>query len=309
MSGEQSLVGAMGCASWRSHHRLREHASLAPAGGVIRGTASLRLGGTGVLGLNEVGVTDLVMATIWRFGPRAAAYAVSPGAEANHLGADIAIVHTRTSRILLYQAKLARHDSGIFGLKSKITATQIRLLSRRSVVVQGTRFRVTGRIALYQMDVTPFISRCQPPAIPALWWDAWSWRGARWDLTRADHPQEPEIGRRYYEVALAGCGCSPGGVLAAPVPAGGQAIASISEHRTWPWEFDTYEWLRAHSPLDRNGHDGQQRYFGGSAPEFDGYYFEEPGIPGVPGIDPELAGELAEQLRLPGSTRLYLIVV
>src|SRR6266851_274931 len=101
MSAEQSLVGAMGCASWRSHNRLREHAALAPLSGVIRGSASLRLGSAAVLGLNEVGVTDLVMATIWRFGPSAVAYGVSPGAEANHLGADIAIVHTATSRILL----------------------------------------------------------------------------------------------------------------------------------------------------------------------------------------------------------------
>src|SRR5258708_26375632 len=99
MSAEQSLVGAMGCASWRSHHRLREHAALAPLGGAIQGSKSPKLAHTEVLGLNEVGVTDLVMATIWRFGPQAAAYAVSPGAEANHLGADIAILHQRTSRI------------------------------------------------------------------------------------------------------------------------------------------------------------------------------------------------------------------
>jgi hypothetical protein len=249
------------------------------------------------------------MATIWRFGPTAVAYGVSPGAESNHLGADIAFVHTPTSRILLYQAKLATHGSGMFSLKSKVTVTQVRLLRRRSVVVQGTKYRVTGRIALYQIDVTPFINRCLPHGVPASWWDTWFWRGPQRDLTRADRLGDPEIGRRYYESALAGRGCSPGGVLAAPVPVGHGAATSIKEDRAWPWEFDIYEWLRARSPLDGQGHDGQSRYFEESAPDFDGYSFEEPSIAAQPRTDPQLAREMAQQLRLPSSSKLYLIVL
>ncbi len=38
MSVEQMLVGPMGCASWRSHFWLREHAKLAPVARVIRGS-------------------------------------------------------------------------------------------------------------------------------------------------------------------------------------------------------------------------------------------------------------------------------
>jgi hypothetical protein len=75
VTAEQSLAGAMGCASWRSHFRLREHAALTGVATVIRSAKSLRIEHAGVMDLNEVGITDVVMATIWRFGPRAAAYA------------------------------------------------------------------------------------------------------------------------------------------------------------------------------------------------------------------------------------------
>src|ERR1017187_7930574 len=61
MTAEQSLVGAMGCASWRSHCRLREHAALAPVAGIIWGVSRLRIEGADVLDLNEVGVTDAVL--------------------------------------------------------------------------------------------------------------------------------------------------------------------------------------------------------------------------------------------------------
>ncbi len=63
---EQSLVGAMGCASWRARHGLLEYADLAPVGDVIRGgrRRAPSVVRPRVLGLNEVGVTDAVMATI-----------------------------------------------------------------------------------------------------------------------------------------------------------------------------------------------------------------------------------------------------
>ena len=94
---EQTLVGAMGLASWAARSRLLEYADAATAGGlikVVRGVPTRA--GVGPTTLSEVGVTDAVMATIWATGPTRAAYAVSAAAEAGHLGADIAIVHMAT---------------------------------------------------------------------------------------------------------------------------------------------------------------------------------------------------------------------
>lgn len=174
MTAEQSLTGAMGCASWRSHFRLGEHAALAPVAGVIRGGASPRIESADVLDLNEVGITDAVLAAIWRFGPRAAAYAISVRAEARHLGADIAIVHQRASRILLYQAKLARHDNGVFRLKSPVTSGQLALLTRRRPIeIQGSKYQMTGRLALYQQDLTLHLGDCPPPYMPGMWLEPW----------------------------------------------------------------------------------------------------------------------------------------
>src|SRR5690242_18141946 len=128
----------MGCASWRAHNRVREHAEVAPASSVIRGSRrrAPQTSQSGVLGLNEVGVTDAVMATLWRFGPSAAAFAVSPGAEANHVGADMAIVHSAKKRILLYQAKLGQLQvDDAFHFKTKVGANQIRMLTRQRVTL------------------------------------------------------------------------------------------------------------------------------------------------------------------------------
>jgi hypothetical protein len=173
VTAEQSLVGAMGCASWRSHYRLNEHAALTHVASIIRGGKSLRVAEAGVLDLNEVGITDAVLAAIWRFGPGSAAYAISSRAEARHLGADIAIIHQPTSRILLYQAKLARHNDGEFTLKSPVTRQQLALLRRRRIEIEGTRYQVTGRLALYQHDLTRYLELCTPPSMPDMWCTPW----------------------------------------------------------------------------------------------------------------------------------------
>ena len=257
MTAEQSLVGAMGCASWRSHYRLREHAELARArvAGFIRGSAALRIESADATDLNEVGITDTVLAAIWRYGPSAAAYAISSHAEAKHLGADIAIVHLSTSRILLYQAKLATHNAGEFILKSPVTKQQAALLRRKyRIEIQGTWYRVTGRLALYQQDLTPYLGNYPPPFVPGIWWEPWHGgpgpfpapKGREWEPA-------PEIGRQYYETVLAWGRCSPSGVLAALVPGGRDEVTSVAVARTWPWEFDAHQWLRQAAP-----HDGQQ---------------------------------------------------
>jgi hypothetical protein len=38
VTAEQSLVGAMRCASWRSHYLLREHANLVPVARLVQVT-------------------------------------------------------------------------------------------------------------------------------------------------------------------------------------------------------------------------------------------------------------------------------
>jgi hypothetical protein len=247
MSAEQSLVGAMGCASWCAHDRLGEHAALAPAGSVMREAGGVPVFGQATaLGLNEVGVTDLVMTTLWRCGPRAAAYAVSAGAETHHVGADIAILHPGpTNRIIHYQAKLAWLDDSVFRLKSTVTKAQVEKLNRRTVDIQGDTYDVTGRVALYQADTAPFLRgrpACCGFGAP---WGAWWWSGRGAEATA-----EPTIGRDYYKSALVRCRCSPSGIVAAPVPPRGQAVAVVPEATTWPWEFDIYEWFRGASPLD-----------------------------------------------------------
>jgi hypothetical protein len=310
MTAEQSLVGAMGCASWRSHYRLREHAALAPLAGIIRGDESLRIERPDAMDLNEVGITDLVLAAIWRFGPSAAAYAVSSHAEARHLGADIAIVHLSTSRILLYQAKLARRDKGAFTLKSPVTKHQLALLGRRRrIEIQGARYQLTGRLALYQQDATPYLGHCSPTFVTGLWQMPW-WSGAG-PFTAASGgawEPEPEIGEKYYQAVLAGCGSSPSGVLAALVPGGRDRVTSVDMKSTWPWEFDAYEWFQAASPADGRAQDAAEQGFGGSAPGF-GRYFSDLAEPQSSDQITGIASVLADRLRLPASTRLHVIAL
>ena len=309
MTVEQSLVGALGCASWRSRHRLSEHAALAPAGGTIQGKRSLALEHTKVLGLNEVGVTDLVMATIWRCGPNGAAFAISAAAEANHLGADIAFLHRRTSRILLYQAKLACLDNGVLALKSLVTKSQVDLLRRRSVKLKGTEYQVTGRLALYQTDLTTFIDRCPCSLHFDFWWRE-QWLEQRLGLPSMGSAiaREPGLGRNYYEEILR-YGCSPSGVLATGIGAGSNPIKSIVPSETWPWEFDIHEWLRGASPLDgAGGGTDKDRSLDERVPEFQDYVSR-----GADSLSSEevleVADELANQLGLPADRRLYVVAL
>lgn len=300
----------MGLASWRCHNRLGEHAAVAPVGATIRGRGTPVVARPDVLGLNEVGVTDLVMATIWRHGPRAAAFAVSPGAEANHLGADIAILHPGSKRLLIYQAKLARCEASMFLLKSPVTRSQLRFLNRRSVQLQDTRYRVSGRLALYQADITPFIDRCGHGP-PLRWWDGWPyapWEPRGWE--RPDVQRDRQLGRRYYEDLLVGCGCSPSGIVAAPVPRTSDPLDTVYEGMTWPWEFDTYSWLSSSSPLDGGAgtDDIRDRPLTDSIPDFD-QYAPTQAEPPTSEDAAELAEDLRRRLRVPARELLCLVVL
>jgi hypothetical protein len=167
---------------------------------------------------------------------------------------------------------------------------------------------VTGRFALYQADATPFIHRWPTYHMPAVWWESWWWRPGRPDSARGGNAWQPEIGSRYYEDVLAGGRCSPSGILAAPVPPGRQPLTSVPESSTWPWEFDTYEWLRRASPLDRSSPDGERQGLGESAPDFEPYLPTDAQAP-TPENATEMASQLARQLRLPSSARLYLVML
>ena len=157
-------------------------------------------------------MTDAVMATIWAAAPGAVAYAISAGAEAGHLGADLAIVHSATNRVLLYQAKLALLDASgnTLRLKSELTPAQHRLLGQESVVVDGDRYMVTGRLATYQTDHTCCMDGCND-VWPIFWWHDY--------LVGPGHPaggwHGHSSGRTYCEDVLRRHACSPGGVLAA----------------------------------------------------------------------------------------------
>lgn len=110
MTRAQTLAGAMGLASWRAHWTLAEYASAATGGGAMRSQGSRPHFSRALdpLGLNEVGVTDTVLAALWEFGPGGASYGVSARAESRYFGADIAFDDFASNRILRYQAKLAR---------------------------------------------------------------------------------------------------------------------------------------------------------------------------------------------------------
>jgi hypothetical protein len=305
VTAEQSLVGAMGCASWRTRHRLLEYAAVAPAGRIIRGgsASGLSLQANRDLGLNEVGVTDSVMAALWRFGPTGAAYAVSSGAESNHLGADIAIVHSATNRVLLYQAKLARQDESRFELKSHATNDQIALLEQTSVYLKGASFGVTGHLALYQADMAPFLDRCRSD-LWFDWWHPWRWHPG-WP-SRSFEPL-PDVGRDYYKEILSSRGCSPSGVLAAAVT-GPVPIASVAISSTWPWEFDTHEWLQGASRIDAGTgpHGEADSPHLDQPPEF-GPYQPSPREP--PEDAATFADQLASQLNLPVTRQLFVVVL
>lgn len=171
----------MGLASWRARWTLSEYAAAATGGGAL----SSRSGrphfnrSLNPLGLNEVGVTDAVLATLWQFGPGGAAYGVSARAESHYFGADIALVDVMSKRILLYQAKLARLDGSDLKLKSHVPVSHVKHLTRAAVRIGGDRYTIAGRLALYQVGHIPFLSHCAGLdfwRLPFGWPESFAWR-------------------------------------------------------------------------------------------------------------------------------------
>jgi len=85
-------------------------------------------------------------------------------------------------------------------------------------------------------------------------------------------------------------------------------MTSIAESSTWPWEFDIYEWFPEVSPVDRRNQDVGLHTFGQSPPDFGPYFPTFTNAP-TPDSASEMASELAQQLQLPVSSRLYLIAL
>lgn len=276
-----------------------DYATTAPHGLLLRSRANaLTVDLPDRLGLNEVGVTDGVMAALWRVGPAAATVAVSSAAEASHVGADLAIVHSSTGRVLHYQSKLGYFDGPTIRLKSPVKSSQVRLLNRRSVVLDGRRFRVTGRLAIYQADNAPFINRGGHFG-HGWWWD-WSWMASQ----RSSWSLRPEVSRRYYEDVLI-WGCSSSGILASSVAAVGP-MKSVPASAAWPWEFDAYEWLRGASPVDDRVTTRADQGFVDRTPDFEPYR-PVANDQGQFGNARELLQQLVTQLRLPLNRQLLLI--
>ena len=252
--------------------------------------------GVTALSLNEVGVTDEVMDTLWQCGPTAASYAVTAGAETHHVGADIAILRPSTTKLIHYQAKLGWLDGSNFVLKAPVSRAQVEKLNRRTVPIQGVTYTVTGRIAVYQANERPFLRE----ACPMCAMRHFPWRLAPW--ARWDSGPDPTIGSVYYEEVLAACRCSPSGIVAAPVPPRGSSVTAIQRNTTWPWEFDFHEWVHARSPLDVGGE------LSDDSPEFE-HYRPVAGESLSQAQVNEIAAELAFRLHLPASQRLHLIVL
>jgi hypothetical protein len=120
----------------------------------------------------------------------------------------------------------------------------------------------------------------------------------------------PEIGRKYYETVLARHRCSPSGILAAVAPEGNDPVTSVAAAGTWPWEFDSYQWLR-----EEGGDDGRDEPTAGLGPgrvtpDFEAYAqtTAAPLVPG-PAEAAGIADALAARLRLPASTKLHVITL
>lgn len=207
MSLANQLAGALGLASWRAHLSLAEYAGAAPGGMVFAGAKSAQVQTPKALGLNEVGVTDSVIATMWRCAPVSTAASTTGPAEKHHFGADLAIVDLNGNRLLLYQAKLGSlSPSGDLVLKSQVPSGQVKLLRRKSVIVGGNRFSITGRLAIYQVDYTPHLHLPAGFSLPA--------------SVLIPFGAGPADAVQYFQNVLGPHSISPSGVLAAAIPLG-----------------------------------------------------------------------------------------
>lgn len=298
MTLPSQLAGAMGLASWRAHLSMTDYESASAVGKTLTGgrKSPPKFKAVVATGLNEVGVTDSVMAALWGSGPFESAADTTGPAEKHHLGADMAIIDKSANRLLLYQAKIGSLISSTdLELKSKVTTSQVALMKKSAVTVDGIKYAVTGRLAIYQTDYRPHMHSY--PGIPWVHGLLWSWAA------------KPSKALKYYREVLSAYSYSPCGVLAATVPSGISHIERVAARDTWPWEFDAYQWAcGARSYLDLSETRKASRG-GPRGPDWRDVRDEdhEPIVGLEPG-DPEFAFRLREALGVPTSRQLHVLV-
>jgi hypothetical protein len=322
----------MGCASLLARLRVVqfEHAALAGTQFARGGTKNKRTNPliravNGPRGLNEVGVTDGVMAALWRFGPIAASYAVTANVENLHLASDIAIIHRATTRILLYQAKVASFDGANFKLKSSVTAKQVSdltALESKKLNIGKVAFDVSTRLALYQAGEGSFGSMSTSPIFgvsarlalaiagvsPHDIAESARGSGMPWPSFQFDHT----VARDYYEECLQGTPQSPCGVLAAPIL--GQPVSSrknptvtyakidkVVASAVRPWEFDFKQWTQLSN--------SQQQSATTRATDLGSFEFEPYEDDGIDPATDEFVQEVRSVMKRPRGPQIHLVII
>jgi hypothetical protein len=264
---EQTLAGAMGAASFRVRERMREYAAgVSPTSGLAAsspqasGSISALSKGLDPWSVDERGLTDLVMSTLWWFGPSRAEHvsclAVTQSGESKATGADVAFVDVASHRILVYQSKVAyRHSDGVrFELKNAVKAHHPVLLGKTQLDFNGTSHGFEGRLALY--NTAPASESDESDFEP------WYWSGDLFGLRRrlwhsallTNYSNDPRLGQDLYTQALVRGSWSARGVLAARLPALDPITRRhLSISATWPCEWDFYAWALRRSIWSPNG--------------------------------------------------------
>lgn len=267
MTVRMEVSSAMGLASWRAHCWYSEYTKAQQSAKIITGgpVSPPTIGRPESWGLNEVGVTDAVMTTMWKLGPANVSFAVSSGAESNHFGADIAILDRTGGRLVVYQAKLARLEQKRLRLKSNVEQEHLKLLlCPRNITLESMpeskkKFSIISRLALYQIDCKHYLTSSQSTVRWNMWGEPWFVEELGYETSWRMLPPQERL-RTYYNDYVRR-GLSSGGVLAARVDASlidkeSQNIKWVDIPKTWPWEFDLYGLLNGGSDLDGSSLDG-----------------------------------------------------
>ena len=198
--------------------------------------------------IDERGITDLVMSTLWWFGPsrmtHVSSLAVSQSGESKATGADIAFVDVANHRILVYQSKVATLDAtqAQFELKSGVKKHHVPLLRQRKIQLEGHNYDFEGRLALYVVDDpgTPLVG------VSARWFwefELFEFMGRLAEMAPNNrYTNDSRLGQRYYERVLHRNRWSPRAILAAPIGSLDSSRLRITSGVPWPWECDFFAW-------------------------------------------------------------------
>ncbi|GAB3862711.1 hypothetical protein GCM10028801_28760 [Nocardioides maradonensis] len=179
--------------------------------------------------INEVGLTDVAMASLWTHAEAGTTYAVTSKAEANVLGGDLAVLDG-AGTLRIYQAKLVKDldaVSGEYVLKSALAVAHTLLLNSGTFNWDGRRFHMNGYLALYQQHLGVVHGTRKPHR--SVWWTA-----------TANSVNAPALGARYYwDMMRPTPMASARGIMAAPVPPlpASTAVDRVPIHNSWPWEY------------------------------------------------------------------------